>query len=56
VKETVRERDLIRFKRLMNYINVERGIMVSLNQFMKQKDVEVIPAYMLEKWIAEIAR
>ena len=40
VDETVHERDIIRLRRLTNYINVERGIMVSLNQFTEQKCVE----------------
>ena len=40
----------MRFRRLMNYVGVEG---VSLNQFVKHEDVEVIPAYMLVRWIEE---
>lgn len=49
VKEKVSEEDLEKFSRLVNYIEAEKGIMVSLNQNMKKGNVEVIPAYSVEE-------
>ena len=50
VKENVSERDVELFSRLVRDVGAEKGIMVSLNQEMKRKDVEVLPAYFIERF------
>lgn len=48
IKETVNEVDIIKFSKLVKYVNAKRGIMVSLNQEARRGNIEVIPAYALE--------
>jgi len=49
VKESVSEEDLKKFSSLVNYVNAKRGVIVSLNQSIKKWNVEVLPAYLVEK-------
>jgi len=48
VKETVQEEDIARFSKLVKYVHAEKGMIISSNQEIKRKDVEVIPAYLVE--------
>jgi len=48
VKETVDENDIEKFSKLVKYINAKKGMIVSSNQEIKRKDIEVIPAYLTE--------
>jgi len=48
VKETVSNRDLANFSKLIEYIKAKRGIIVSLNQEMQKENIKVVPAYMIE--------
>jgi predicted AAA+ superfamily ATPase len=49
VKESVSEEDLKKFSSLVNYVNAKRGVILSLNQSIKKWNVEVLPAYLVEK-------
>ncbi|MGC9149864.1 MAG: ATP-binding protein [Candidatus Micrarchaeia archaeon] len=49
VKEKVDEEDLKKFSKLVNYVNAKKGIMVSLSQNIEKDNVEVFPAYLVEK-------
>jgi predicted AAA+ superfamily ATPase len=49
IKENVNEIDLKKFLDLVKYINAKRGIIVSLNQNFKKENIEVFPAYLIEK-------
>ncbi|MGB9741489.1 MAG: DUF4143 domain-containing protein [Candidatus Bathyarchaeia archaeon] len=48
VRETVDERDIANFSKLIEYVKAKRGIIVSLNQEMEKENVKVVPAYMIE--------
>jgi len=50
VKEHVDEEDLKKFSNLVKHVKAERGIMVSLNQEIKRRGVEVMPIYLVEKY------
>ncbi|MGB9703471.1 MAG: ATP-binding protein [Candidatus Micrarchaeales archaeon] len=49
VKEKVDEEDLKKFSKLVNYVNAKKGIMISLSQNIEKDNVEVFPAYLVEK-------
>ncbi|MEM2209912.1 MAG: ATP-binding protein [Nitrososphaerota archaeon] len=49
IKENVNENDLKKFLDLVKYINAKRGIFISLNQNFKKENIEVLPAYLIEK-------
>lgn len=49
IKENINENDLEKFSNLIKYINAERGFMISLNQHFKKNNIDIIPAYLLEK-------
>lgn len=49
IKENVNENDLKKFLDLVKYINAKRGIFMSLNQNFKKENIEVLPAYLIEK-------
>ena len=48
VKESVDERDVDRFSKLVEYIGAKKGVILSLGREMKRMKVEVIPVYMIE--------
>ncbi len=48
VKETVNDRDIAKFSKLIEYIKAKRGIIISLNQEMEKENIKVVPAYMIE--------
>jgi hypothetical protein len=48
VKERVSAVDLKRFSRLVRDVGCRRGVIVSLEQKMKKRNIEVLPAYSLE--------
>jgi predicted AAA+ superfamily ATPase len=56
VKESVSEEDLKKFSGLVNYVNAKRGVMVSLNQSIEKWNVEVLPAYLVEKRFGVITK
>jgi len=49
IKENVNEIYLKKILDLVKYINAKRGIIVSLNQNFKKENIEVFPAYLIEK-------
>lgn len=49
IKENVNENDIKKFLDLMKYINAKKGIILSLNQNFKKENIEVLPAYLIEK-------
>jgi hypothetical protein len=48
VKESVSKGDVEKFGKLVKYINAKKGVIVSSNQEIKKRNVEVVPAYMVE--------
>ena len=54
VKETVNEADIVKFSKLVEYVNAKRGIMVSLNRGAGGGNIEVIPAYTLESQLTKL--
>jgi len=49
VKTTIDERDLKGFSKLMKYIGADKGVIVSLNQSISKGNIEVLPAYLVER-------
>ncbi|MEM1582654.1 MAG: ATP-binding protein [Candidatus Bathyarchaeia archaeon] len=54
VKESVSDRDIADFSKLIKRINPEKGVIISLNQETKKNNIEVIPAYALEQQISRL--
>lgn len=54
VKENVSEEDVKKFSSLLKYVNLKRGILISLNQEMKKNNIAVFPAYSIEKNLGKI--
>ncbi|MBO3799983.1 MAG: ATP-binding protein [Candidatus Brockarchaeota archaeon] len=52
VKENVSEEDVKKFAGLINYIKAKRGVIVSLSQSLKKGNVDVFPAFLIEKFLA----
>ena len=53
VKENVSEDDVKKFSSLLKYLNLKRGVMISLNQKSKKNNVDVLPVYLIEKFLAK---
>jgi len=54
VKENVDERDIEKFSRLIREFGVERGFMITLSQKFERKEIDVVPAYLLEKYFLNL--
>lgn len=54
VRESVNDRDIATYSKLIKRLNAERGVIISLNQEMKKNNIEVIPAYAIEQKINEL--
>jgi len=50
VKESVDEKDVEKFSRLIREFGTEKGFMITLSQKFEEKEINVIPAYLLEKY------
>jgi len=50
VKESVDEKDVEKFSRLIREFGAEKGFMITLSQKFEEKEINVIPAYLLEKY------
>ncbi|MEM3404154.1 MAG: ATP-binding protein [Nitrososphaeria archaeon] len=49
VKESVNKEELESFSKLIKYVNAKKGKIITLSQEMKKGNVEVCPAYLIEK-------
>lgn len=56
VKENVSENDIKKFSDLLRYINLKRGFMISLNQEIKKNNIDIFPAYSIEKNLGKFVR
>ncbi|MEM2912532.1 MAG: ATP-binding protein [Candidatus Bathyarchaeia archaeon] len=52
VKETASEEDVKKFSSYVKYLNLKKGIMVTLNQKFKKNSIEVLPIYFIENHIS----
>jgi len=50
IKLSVDDSDLRKFSRLLEYLKVEKGKTVTLSQKEKTNNIDIIPAYLLEKF------